>query len=58
MVIGTIIGIVSGYSGKAVDNIPDADHRLSSCDSPGFALMMVLAAILGTIIWNIILVIA
>ena len=56
MVIGTVIGIVSGYSGKAVDNVlmPVTDLFLVI---PWLPLMMVLAAILGTSIWNIIVVI-
>ncbi len=56
MIIGTIIGIVSGYSGKAVDNIlmRITDFFLVI---PWLPLMMVLAAVLGTSIWNIIFVI-
>jgi len=56
MIIGTIIGIVSGYLGKAVDNIlmRITDFFLVI---PWLPLMMVLAAVLGTSIWNIIVVI-
>ena len=56
MLIGTLIGIVSGYFGKAVDNLlmRFTDFFLVI---PWLPLMMVLAAILGTSIWNIILVI-
>ena len=56
MGIGTIIGISSGYFGKAVDNIlmRMTDFFLVI---PWLPLMMVLAAILGTSIWNIIFVI-
>lgn len=56
MIIGTLIGIVSGYFGKT------ADHLLMRFTDfflviPWLPLMMVLAAILGTSIWNIIFVI-
>lgn len=56
MVIGTLIGIVSGYFGKWVDNalMRFTDFFLVI---PWLPLMMVLAAILGTSIWNIIFVI-
>jgi len=56
MVVGTVIGIVAGYSGKAVDNIlmRITDFFLVI---PWLPLMMVLAALLGTSIWNIIIVI-
>lgn len=56
MVIGTLVGIASGYFGKAVDNVL---MRLTDffLVIPWLPLMMVLAAILGTSIWNIILVI-
>lgn len=56
MIIGTTIGIVSGYSGKTIDNVlmRITDFFLVI---PWLPLMMVLAAILGTSIWNIIVVI-
>lgn len=56
MVIGTLVGIASGYFGKAVDTIL---MRLTDffLVIPWLPLMMVLAAILGTSIWNIIFVI-
>jgi len=56
MIIGTLVGIASGYFGKAVDNVL---MRLTDffLVIPWLPLMMVLAAILGTSIWNIILVI-
>ncbi len=56
MIIGTLIGIVSGYFGKAIDNalMRFTDFFLVI---PWLPLMMVLAAILGTSIWNIIFVI-
>ena len=56
MGIGTLIGIASGYFGKAVDNalMRFTDFFLVI---PWLPLMMVLAAILGTNLWNIIFVI-
>jgi peptide/nickel transport system permease protein len=56
MGIGTLVGITSGYFGKTVDNIL---MRLTDffLVIPWLPLMMVLAAILGTSIWNIIFVI-
>ncbi len=56
MIVGTVIGIVAGYSGKAIDNIlmRFTDFFLVI---PWLPLMMVLAAVLGTSIWNIIIVI-
>jgi peptide/nickel transport system permease protein len=56
MVVGTTIGIVAGYNGKAIDNIlmRFTDFFLVI---PWLPLMMVLAALLGTSIWNIIIVI-
>lgn len=56
MIVGTLIGIVAGYSGKALDNIlmRFTDFFLVI---PWLPLMMVLAAVLGTSIWNIIIVI-
>lgn len=56
MIVGTLIGIVAGYSGKAIDNIlmRFTDFFLVI---PWLPLMMVLAAVLGTSIWNIIIVI-
>jgi len=56
MGIGTLIGIVSGYFGKGIDNalMRFTDFFLVI---PWLPLMMVLAAILGTSIWNIIFVI-
>lgn len=56
MVIGCTIGIVSGYFGKRIDQLlmRFTDFFLVI---PWLPLMMVLAAILGTSIWNIIFVI-
>jgi peptide/nickel transport system permease protein len=56
MFIGTVIGITSGYVGKGVDVVL---MRITDffIVIPWLPLMMVLAAILGTNIWNIILVI-
>lgn len=56
MSIGTIVGIVAGYSGRMIDNIlmRITDFFLVI---PWLPLMMVLAAVLGTSIWNIIVVI-
>ena len=56
MVVGTLIGIMAGYFGKGIDNflMRFTDFFLVI---PWLPLMMVLAAILGTSIWNIIFVI-
>lgn len=56
MGIGTLIGIVSGFFGKGIDTalMRFTDFFLVI---PWLPLMMVLAAILGTSIWNIIFVI-
>jgi peptide/nickel transport system permease protein len=56
MIIGCIIGIVSGYFGKRTDQLlmRFTDFFLVI---PWLPLMMVLAAVLGTSIWNIIFVI-
>lgn len=56
MSIGTLVGITAGYFGKTVDAVL---MRLTDffLVIPWLPLMMVLAAILGTSIWNIIFVI-
>lgn len=56
MIIGTLIGILSGYFGKGIDTalMRFTDFFLVI---PWLPLMMVLAAILGTSLWNIIFVI-
>ncbi len=56
MIIGTSIGILAGYFGNGIDNLlmRFTDFFLVI---PWLPLMMVLAAILGTSIWNIIFVI-
>ncbi len=56
MIIGCVIGIVSGYFGKRIDQLlmRFTDFFLVI---PWLPLMMVLAAVLGTNIWNIIFVI-
>ncbi len=56
MVIGTLVGIISGFFGKTIDNLlmRFTDFFLVI---PWMPLMMVLAAILGTSLWNIIFVI-
>ena len=56
MFIGTAIGIASGYSGKGVDVVL---MRITDffIVIPWLPLMMVLAAMLGTSLWNIIFVI-
>ena len=53
MVIGTLVGILAGYFGKGIDNLL---MRISDffLVIPWLPLMMVLAAILGTNLWNII----
>lgn len=56
MFIGTLVGILAGYFGKGLDNVlmRFTDFFLVI---PWLPLMMVLAAILGTSLWNIIFVI-
>lgn len=56
MVIGTSVGILSGYAGGQVDNVL---MRLTDIFLvlPWLPLMLVLAALLGASIWNIIFVI-
>ncbi|MEG2503029.1 MAG: ABC transporter permease [Anaerovoracaceae bacterium] len=56
MFVGTLVGIVAGYGSKMVDNIlmRITDFFLVI---PWLPFMMVLAAVLGTSIWNIIFVI-
>jgi len=56
VVIGLIVGIVSGYVGKIVDDIlmRVADMLLVL---PGLPLLIILIAVLGTSLWNIIFII-
>lgn len=56
MVVGTLIGIASGYSGGKVDTILMRFTEIFLV-LPWLPLMLVLAALLGSSIWNIILVI-
>ncbi|MFQ6013644.1 MAG: ABC transporter permease [Thermoplasmata archaeon] len=57
VVIGTFIGLVSGYKGKSTDvvlmRVTDIALVL-----PGLPIILILTAILGPNIWNIILIIA